>query len=160
MYECDGFKPLCGQMLKSFRTKAPALYHDTGPSSPGAGGFCSVAWCRNVPYAFWHLPLRDLPPGYPVFLDINLSQEGAQTWLSWLQEGLLLDANTRGMQVTGQGDGPAGTPNCHTAAGRPLPDWANSLQLWQQTLSAVVTAWTAHVNHNQCRTLCCVCRPT
>ena len=55
-----------------------------------------------MPYAFWHLPLPDLPPGYPVFLDINLSQEGAQTWLSWLQEGLLLDANTRGMQVTGQ----------------------------------------------------------
>ncbi len=57
--------------------------------------------CRSVPYAFWHLPLTELPPGYPVFLDINLSQDGAQTWLSWLQEGLLLDDNTRGMQVTG-----------------------------------------------------------
>jgi hypothetical protein len=55
--------------------------------------------CRSVPYAFWHLPLDGLPPGYPVFLDINLSEEGAQTWLSWLQEGLLLDQHTRGMQV-------------------------------------------------------------
>jgi hypothetical protein len=52
-----------------------------------------------VPYAFWHLPLDGLPPGHPVFLDINLSQEGAQTWLSWLQEGLMLDTHTRGMQV-------------------------------------------------------------
>lgn len=60
---------------------------------------CAV--CRSVPYAFWHLPLSELPPGYPVFLDINLSQDGAQTWLSWLQEGLMLDDNTRGLQVTG-----------------------------------------------------------
>lgn len=55
---------------------------------------------RGVPYAFWHLPLEDLPPGYPVFLDINLSEEGAQTWLSWLQEGLLVDDHTQGMQVS------------------------------------------------------------
>lgn len=57
---------------------------------------CRVC-CRSVPYAFRHLPLQDLPPGYPVYLDINLSQEGAQTWLSWLQEGLLLDESTRGL---------------------------------------------------------------
>jgi hypothetical protein len=56
--------------------------------------------CRGVPYAFWHLPLEDLPPGYPVFLDINLSEEGAQTWLSWLQEGLQVDDKTQGMQVS------------------------------------------------------------
>jgi hypothetical protein len=30
--------------------------------------------CRNTPYAFWHLPLSNLPDGYPVFFDINLSQ--------------------------------------------------------------------------------------
>jgi hypothetical protein len=52
---------------------------------------------RGVPYAFWHAPLPGLPPGYPVFLDINLSQQGAQTWLSWLQEGLLLGDSTRGL---------------------------------------------------------------
>lgn len=59
--------------------------------------------CRSVPYAFWHLPLDGLPLGYPVFLDINLSEEGAQTWLSWLQEGLLLDQHTRDMQVLQDG---------------------------------------------------------
>jgi len=62
---------------------------------------CPALLCRvcgrSVPYAFRHLPLQDLPPGYPVYLDINLSQEGAQTWLSWLQEGLLLDERTRGL---------------------------------------------------------------
>lgn len=55
---------------------------------------------RGVPYAFWHLPLEDLPPGYPVFLDINLSEEGAQTWLSWLQEGLLVHDHTQGIEVS------------------------------------------------------------
>lgn len=40
---------------------------------------------RSVPYAFWHLPLKGLPPGFPAFLDINLSEQGAHTWLSWLQ---------------------------------------------------------------------------
>eukprot|EP00883_Tetradesmus_obliquus_P001212 jgi/Sobl393_1/11292/SZX78320.1 len=52
---------------------------------------------RNTPYAFWHLPLANLPDGYPLFFDINLSQVGAQTWLSWVQEGLLLDDRTRGL---------------------------------------------------------------
>ncbi|WIA39913.1 hypothetical protein OEZ86_013355 [Tetradesmus obliquus] len=52
---------------------------------------------RNTPYAFWHLPLANLPDGYPVFFVINLSQVGAQTWLSWVQEGLLLDDRTRGL---------------------------------------------------------------
>jgi hypothetical protein len=33
-------------------------------------------FCRNTPYAFWHLPLSNLPDGYPVFFDINLSQVG------------------------------------------------------------------------------------
>lgn len=34
--------------------------------------------CRSIPYAFWHLPLRDLPEGFPVFFDINLSQVGGK----------------------------------------------------------------------------------
>lgn len=59
----------------------------------------SLLMARSVPYAFWHLPLDGLPPGFPVLLDINLSQGGAQAWLSWLQEGLLLDAHTRGLSA-------------------------------------------------------------
>jgi len=34
-----------------------------------------------------------------VWLDINLSEEGAATWLTWLRDGLLLDDATRGMTV-------------------------------------------------------------
>lgn len=30
--------------------------------------------CRQIPYAFWHLPLKGIPDGFPVLLDINLSQ--------------------------------------------------------------------------------------
>lgn len=52
---------------------------------------------RHVPYAFRHFPLEGLPPGFPVWFDINLSQEGAETWRTWLSEGLLLDDHTRGL---------------------------------------------------------------
>lgn len=38
-----------------------------------------------------------LPPGFPVWLDINLSQDGANTWLNWLRDALLLDASARGL---------------------------------------------------------------
>lgn len=54
---------------------------------------------RSVPYAFWHLPLQGAAAGFPVFLDINLSEQGAQTWLSWLQEGLLMDTHTRSLMA-------------------------------------------------------------
>jgi hypothetical protein len=29
--------------------------------------------------------MKQLPDGFPVFFDINLSQQGAQTWLTWIQ---------------------------------------------------------------------------
>jgi hypothetical protein len=32
-----------------------------------------------------------------VWLDINLSEGGASTWLTWLREALLLDGSTRGL---------------------------------------------------------------
>lgn len=38
--------------------------------------FCFISICRQIPYAFWHLPLKHLPDGFPVFLDINLSEVG------------------------------------------------------------------------------------
>jgi hypothetical protein len=52
---------------------------------------------RNIPYGFHHFPLRGAVPGFPVWLDINLSQGGAATWLTWLREALLLDGSTRGV---------------------------------------------------------------
>ncbi len=50
-----------------------------------------------MPYAFRHFPLKDLPAGFPVWFDINLSQDGAQTWYTWVNEGLFLDEHTRGV---------------------------------------------------------------
>ncbi|KAG2499695.1 hypothetical protein HYH03_002630 [Edaphochlamys debaryana] len=49
---------------------------------------------QAVPYAFHHFPLRGKPDGFPVWFDINLSQEGAQAWFDYLREGLFLDSNT------------------------------------------------------------------
>lgn len=55
-----------------------------------------------------HDPLPDLryklllfqEPGFPVFLDINLSEQEAQTWNTYLQEGLYIDQHTK--QVSAQ----------------------------------------------------------
>lgn len=50
-----------------------------------------------MPWGFHHFPLPGAPPGFPAWLDINLSQAGALTWLAWLRDGLLLDDSTRGL---------------------------------------------------------------
>ncbi|GBF96992.1 polycystin cation channel family [Raphidocelis subcapitata] len=52
---------------------------------------------RNVPWGFHHFPLPGAPPGFPVWIDINLSQGGALTWLAWLRDGLMLDESTRAL---------------------------------------------------------------
>jgi hypothetical protein len=57
----------------------------------------SLSPLRNVPYGFHHFPLSGAPPGFPVWLDINLSQAGAATWLAWLRDALLPDDATRGL---------------------------------------------------------------
>lgn len=46
---------------------------DLGPGSLHLSSTGVIA-CRDVPYAYWHLPLKNLPDGFPVFLDINLSE--------------------------------------------------------------------------------------
>jgi hypothetical protein len=56
---------------------------------------------RNIPYGFHHFPLTGAHPGFPVWLDINLSEQGAATWLAWLRDALLLDESTRGVAVGG-----------------------------------------------------------
>lgn len=38
-------------------------------------------------------------PGFPVFIDINLSEKQAQTWNTYLQEGLYIDQHTKMLQV-------------------------------------------------------------
>ena len=52
---------------------------------------------RNIPYGFHHFSLPSATPGFPVWLDINLSQDGAQAWLTWLRDALLLDDTTAGI---------------------------------------------------------------
>ncbi len=36
-------------------------------------------------------------PGFPVVFDINLDAESAQTWETYLEEGLYLDQHTRSL---------------------------------------------------------------
>jgi Polycystin cation channel len=54
---------------------------------------------RNVPFGFFHYSLADTPDGFPVWFDINLSEDQAQYWYNYLQEGLMLDVLTRQMTV-------------------------------------------------------------
>ncbi len=37
---------------------------------------CCGAACSGVPFAFSNFPLEGLPPGFPVWFDINLAQVG------------------------------------------------------------------------------------
>ncbi|GLC33126.1 hypothetical protein PLESTB_000367500 [Pleodorina starrii] len=52
---------------------------------------------QKLPYAFHFFPLEGKDDGFPVYFDINLSQEGAQAWYTYINEGLYLDQNTRQM---------------------------------------------------------------
>lgn len=60
--------------------------------------FCANLYnMRNVPFGFFHYPLSDKQDGFPVWFDINLSEDQAQYWYSYLEEGLMLDVLTREM---------------------------------------------------------------
>lgn len=48
----------------------------------------------SLPFA---LPSQE--PGFPVFIDINLSEDQAQTWLRYLREGLYIDQHTQKVTV-------------------------------------------------------------
>eukprot|EP00892_Ulva_mutabilis_P009580 jgi/Ulvmu1/6995/UM033_0053.1 len=60
--------------------------------------FCANLYnMRNVPFGFFHHPLSDKPDGFPVWFDINLSEDQAQYWYRYLEEGLMLDVLTKEM---------------------------------------------------------------
>jgi hypothetical protein len=50
---------------------------------------------RNAPLGFHHYSLPGKPDGFPVWIDINLSEDQAQYWFKYLEEGLMLDVLTR-----------------------------------------------------------------
>ena len=45
--------------------------------------YCSNLYSmRNLPYGFFHFPIEHQPAGFPVWFDINLSEQEAQFWLA------------------------------------------------------------------------------
>ena len=54
---------------------------------------------RNVPFGFFHFPLPGKTDGFPIWFDINLSEDQAQYWYKYLEEGLMLDVLTKEMTV-------------------------------------------------------------
>lgn len=62
--------------------------------------FCANLFnMRDVPFGFFHEPLEGKPDGFPVWFDINLSEDQAQYWHQYLVEGLMLDVLTRELTV-------------------------------------------------------------
>ncbi|KAF5834587.1 hypothetical protein DUNSADRAFT_8712 [Dunaliella salina] len=58
--------------------------------------FCAELYSsQDLPYAFHHFPLEGKEPGFPVFFDINLSEDEAQNWNTYLEEGLFIDQHTK-----------------------------------------------------------------
>ena len=54
---------------------------------------------RDVPFGFFPDELNGKTSGFPVWIDINLSEDQAQYWYTYLEEGLMLDTLTREMTV-------------------------------------------------------------
>ena len=54
---------------------------------------------RDVPFGFFSTELKEKTSGFPVWVDINLSEDQAQYWYTYLEEGLMLDTLTREMTV-------------------------------------------------------------
>lgn len=58
-------------------------------------------WCanlfnlRHLPYGFFHFPLVERTEGFPIWFDINLSEDQASYWYQYLEDGLLLDVLTK-----------------------------------------------------------------
>lgn len=83
-----------GNMRRSCHRRP--LPRPQGQRTTNAPPFCADLFNpRNLPYGFHSLRLQRLGAGFPAVLDINLSQEDAQTWLSFLSEGLYLGSHTR-----------------------------------------------------------------
>ena len=54
---------------------------------------------RDVPFGFHSHELEGKTSGFPVWIDINLSEDQAQYWYRYLEEGLMLDVLTREVTV-------------------------------------------------------------
>ncbi|KAG2444343.1 hypothetical protein HXX76_001099 [Chlamydomonas incerta] len=61
----------------------PADYYNSTPGSPEVNAF-------GVPYGFFHEPMRRQPDGYPVILDIGLSEQRVLQALQYLKDGSYL----------------------------------------------------------------------
>ncbi|KAI8467677.1 MAG: hypothetical protein J3K34DRAFT_480735 [Monoraphidium minutum] len=103
-FQADLAAPGDGPMLAAYDCGGLSGTPTYGGVEPATGlavnpePYCAELYnARSVPYGFHHFPLPGAPPGFPVWLDINLSQGGAATWLAWLRDALLLDGSTRGL---------------------------------------------------------------
>jgi Polycystin cation channel len=74
-------------------------YSKTGALVNKAPYCANIFNMRDVPFGFFHYSLEDKPDGFPVWFDINLSEDQAQYWYKYLEEGLMLDVLTRQMTV-------------------------------------------------------------
>mmetsp|Transcript_10216 Transcript_10216/g.33452 ORF Transcript_10216/g.33452 Transcript_10216/m.33452 type:complete len:1592 (+) Transcript_10216:74-4849(+) len=70
--------------------------HLEDPTYIAGGGnqypFCTELFNENgVPWGFQHRPVDGYDPGFPVFLDINLSERTSAEYLSFIKDGLFLN---------------------------------------------------------------------
>lgn len=62
--------------------------------------FCPALYnTKELPYAFHYMPMEGFEDGYPVFFDINLSEEGVMKYFTYVLEALYLDDLARGLTV-------------------------------------------------------------
>lgn len=88
----------------SLNLEGGATYNRPDPVNPGAvtnkEPYCFELFNeRDIPWGFHHFGLDQYDPGFPVWFDINLSEDTAQRLYKYVEEGLFLDANTQKVQA-------------------------------------------------------------
>eukprot|EP00192_Tetraselmis_astigmatica_P001702 CAMPEP_0117652658 /NCGR_PEP_ID=MMETSP0804-20121206/2750_1 /TAXON_ID=1074897 /ORGANISM="Tetraselmis astigmatica, Strain CCMP880" /LENGTH=1606 /DNA_ID=CAMNT_0005458731 /DNA_START=90 /DNA_END=4910 /DNA_ORIENTATION=+ len=83
---------------------ADPMYDLVDPVNEGASTnpapYCAELFNeRNIPWGFHHYPLKHFEDGFPVWFDINLSEDVAQRFYKYVEEGLFLDSNTRNVKA-------------------------------------------------------------
>ena len=77
---------------------ASATYTAAGGANPPP--FCKELFSApGVPYAFQSRAADDLEDGFPVFFDVNLSEDNARRWMQYVREAFLIDERARSVSA-------------------------------------------------------------
>ena len=98
-YNCTELKFKYTNTTDNTEVVKDVTFNVPDPFSPGeitnAEPFCAELFnSRDMPWGFHHFPMDYFEDGFPVWFDINLSEEMAERYYKYIDEGLFLDGTT------------------------------------------------------------------